>query len=77
MSDFGDITPDDAYGTESPDPEQVARKLHRLAAELAILQGRGVPRWEALSEDERQVAIALMVLVLAWLKRQGGLREPV
>jgi hypothetical protein len=70
---FGDFDPDDSWGTEPPDPEQVARKLHTLAAETAALRGYGVPRWEALDDDERQVAIDLLVIVIAWLRRQGAL----
>lgn len=75
MSTFGDFEVDDAWGIEPPDPEQVARKLHTLAAATAVLEGRGVPKWEALDDDERQVAIALIVILLQWLQRQGALRE--
>lgn len=64
MSDFGDWDDDDAWANEPPDPEQVARKLHRLEG----------GRWEDLTDEQRAARIALFVLLLAWLRRQGALR---
>jgi len=68
VSDFGDFDDDDAFDREPPDPEQVAIKLHKLRR-----QHENLPTWELLSDDERQNAIAVIVLLLAWLKRQGAL----
>lgn len=64
MSDFADFDDDDAFGTEPADPEQVAIKLHRLEG----------GHWDALTEEQRVARIAIIVLLLAWLRRQGALR---
>jgi hypothetical protein len=64
VSDFGDWDDDDAFGLEPADPEQVARKLHRLEG----------GHWDDLTPDQRQARIAIIVLLLAWLRRQGALR---
>jgi len=49
MSEFGDFDPDDAADTEPADPEQVARKLHRLRED----QGLEVGRWETSTSTSR------------------------
>jgi hypothetical protein len=67
---FGDFDVDDALDTEPADAEQVARKLHelRLRAEVAD-DGRS---WDELEGDERGVRIEVLVVLLAWLRRQGA-----
>ena len=68
MAGFGDFDPDDALDHEPADPEQVARKLHRLR----VANGLETVRWEELSEA-RRVAILLVVTgLLAWMRRQGA-----
>jgi hypothetical protein len=68
MSDFGDFDDDDALDTEPADPEQVARKLHRLRLAEALEERR----WEELDLAERTVRILILVRLLAWLRRQGA-----
>jgi hypothetical protein len=67
VSDFGDFDDDDP--SQPADPEQVARKLHRLRYDHA-LESR---RWEQMSETERIVRIAVVAHLLSWLRRQGSL----
>lgn len=67
MSDFGDWDVADALDHEPADPEQVARKLQRLRHDA----NPGVATWDELTVAERVTAIAVMVLLLAWLHRQG------
>lgn len=68
MSDFGDFDDDDAFDTAPADPEQVARKLQRIRAEY----GQETIRWEELDDAGRAVRIAVVTLLLAWLRRQGA-----
>lgn len=71
MSDFfGDFDDDDAFDTEPPDPLQVAIKLHKYRRDM----DPNLPRWDDLDEDEKQIALALMFLLIAWLRRQGAIR---
>jgi len=70
MTDFGDYDDDDALDTAPADPEQVARKLHALRR----LQNRESIDWDALSADEREILIAIIAHLFAWLRRQGALR---
>jgi len=67
VSTFGDFDDDDATDTAPPDPEQVARKLQQIRAQY----GQEVFAWEDLDDGGRAVRVAVMVLLLAWLKRQG------
>lgn len=62
MSDFGDFDLLDALDREPADPEQVARKLHELEG----------GHWDDLTADQRAARIALFVLLLAWMRRQGS-----
>jgi hypothetical protein len=68
MSEFGDFDPDDAADTEPADPEQVARKLHRLRED----QGLEVGRWEDLDLNQQTVRIVIIAALLDWLRRQGS-----
>lgn len=70
MSDFGDFDEDDALDTEPPDPDQVARKLHRLRA----AEGLEDRAWDDLDYSERGRRTQLMAVLLMWLRRQGALR---
>lgn len=62
---FGDFVDDDAFDLEPPDPEQVARKLHQLEG----------GRWRDLTASQKAARVAVIVLLLAWLRRQGGVRS--
>ncbi len=64
MSTFGDFDDDDALDTAPADPEQVAIKLHELEG----------GRWQNLTDEQQKARIAIMVLLVAWLRRQGALR---
>jgi hypothetical protein len=68
MSDFGDFDADDAFDTAPADPEQVARKLHRLR----MARGFEFGPWDRLGEPERGELIAIVADLLAWLRRQGA-----
>ncbi len=61
---IGDFEEADAYDTAPPDPEQVARKL-------AALEGGG---WDDLPADEQTRRRQVIGDLLAWLRRQGGIR---
>ena len=66
--DFGDYESDDAYDTASPDPFQVAVKLHRLRVAVDVLGGSGtLPRWDALNATERALAVELGRSLVNWL----------
>jgi hypothetical protein len=69
VSDFGDFDEDDAFDTEPADPEQVARRLHLLR----LREGFEDVAWDDLSDDERGRIVQLIVVLLAWLRRQGSL----
>ena len=68
MSDFGDYTEDDAFDTEPADPEQVAIKLQRLRRDVGLESDD----WEELTDTQRAARIGVVVLLLAWLRRQGA-----
>ena len=68
MSDFGDFDDDDALDTAPADPEQVARKLHRIRREY----GQETRTWDELDDGGRAVRIAVITLLLRWLRRQGA-----
>ena len=59
---IGDFEPDDAYDTAPADPEQVARKLVELEGGA----------WANLSYEQRDARIAVIALLLGWLRRQGS-----
>lgn len=69
MSDFGDWDPDDSWDNEPADPEQVAIRLHRFRQE-----NESLPQWDQLAQADRDRAIAVIVRLLGWLRRQGHLR---
>jgi len=68
MSDFGDFDDDDATDVAPADPEQVARKLHRLQV-AEMLESR---RWDDLDRSEQLRHILVIGRLLAWLRRQGS-----
>lgn len=71
MSDFGDFDPDDALDHEPADPVQVAIRLHRYRR---LHENTSLPDWDDLSPEQRDVAVEIVVRLLAWLMRQGALR---
>jgi hypothetical protein len=62
VSEFGDFDPDDAFGTEGADPEQVAMLLHRLEG----------GRWDDLTVMQQVARIEIIGELLALLRRQGS-----
>lgn len=74
MSDFGDFDEADAFGTEPADPEQVARKFHEIERDLRLLDGQepGPEFWEVEDVGLRDLRVAVVAIVLAWLHRQGS-----
>lgn len=67
---FGDLEPDDVFGTEPADPEQVARKLHQLRRERALED----VDWDELTPASKLVLIAVLVDLIEWGRRQGVFR---
>ena len=68
MSVFGDTEPADALDvTGRADPEQVARRLHELRRD----RDRNLAPWEVLGAGERAAAVAIMLALLEWLRREG------
>jgi len=71
---FGDYEEDDAFDLAGPDALQVAIKLQKLrrAADLP----RRIDRndWDDLNDDDREKLIQVVVLLLAWGRRQGWVR---
>jgi hypothetical protein len=61
MSDesFGDWEADDSLDTEPLDGEQVARRVHEDRAYLSELAGDELAAFDALSDDEEGLAVAL------------------
>ena len=63
MSDvFDDFEDDDAWDDEAdlPDPEQVAIRLHEEQVRLLIFLDREErPWWDGLSDEEREIALAI------------------
>jgi hypothetical protein len=55
---------------EPDDPETLARTLHNARRYVASSR---LAAWEDLDADDRQVGIALMGVVIGWLRRQGAL----
>lgn len=69
MSDeFGDLDDDDVFGTEPADAEQVARRLH----ELRQREGFEITDWDTLTDSDRGALVQMIVVLLAWLRRQGS-----
>lgn len=72
MSDeaaFGDWEDDDALDHEPLDAEQTARKVHDTRAYLSALAGDELAAFDALSDDEEQLAIALGDRLVKMLER--------
>lgn len=67
---FGDLEPDDVYDPSPPDPEQVARRLHRFRQARQL----EASPWESLSVAQRLVLIAVVGELLDLLRREGSLR---
>lgn len=65
---FGDFDPLDAFDTAPADPEQVARRLHRLRRD----DGFEIADWDDLSPADRGSLIQIIAVLLAWLHRQGA-----
>jgi len=62
MTGFGDYEDADAFDTAPADPEQVARKLVELDG----------GDWRDLDDEHQARRIAIVVALLAWLRRQGS-----
>lgn len=76
---FADHDPADSYDPTAgpPDPLQVARRLHDIGHELAVLAGRDdTTRFHNLPDDYRDLAVAIVVILLGWLERQGHTWAP-
>lgn len=71
MTGFGDFDPADAYDPSPADPEQVARRLHRLRVGHGLEAGYA---WEDLTGAQRAARVAVVVALLAWLRRSGAAR---
>jgi hypothetical protein len=68
VTDFGDFDPDDAWGVEPPDEEQVTYKVHELRLALDDLVGSfDLPRWEDLDPDAQAMARALGVAIVNYI----------
>jgi hypothetical protein len=76
VSNFGDFDPADAFDTEPADPEQVAIKLQKLRVQLDSNhpRWRRPKPWDELDEDERAIAIGIVVELITWMRRQGSMR---
>jgi hypothetical protein len=68
VSDFGDLDDDDVVGTEPADAEQVARRLH----ELRLREGFEITDFDTLADSDRGALVQMIVVLLAWLRRQGS-----
>jgi len=64
---FGDFEPDDAFDHEPPDPDQVARRLHRWRQLVAELIGAQLGDFDNLAPDERQRLLAVGDMIVEWL----------
>jgi hypothetical protein len=72
MSDFGDATPEDSFDpTAPPDPEAVARIFVEL--ERFVTSDPTRRTFDELHEFERAMLVFAFALLLARLKREGGL----
>jgi hypothetical protein len=69
VSDFADFEDDDAFDTEPADPEQVARKLHRLRRDEGLDDGLD---WDQLNPIKQVLLILIVTRLLDWLRRQGS-----
>lgn len=66
---FGDWEADDSLDTEPLDGEQVARRVHEDRAYLSELAGDELAAFEALSDDEEALAVALGDRLVGLLQR--------
>jgi hypothetical protein len=74
MSEFGfsDWEPADSYSPDREiDPLAFARRLHEDRAAIAVLAGQPVPRWAALDDEEREVAVGMARALIEWLRTEG------
>jgi hypothetical protein len=67
---LGDTIVSYIISAEPDEPEALARTLHNARRYVASSR---LPTWESLAPDDRQVGIALMGLIIGWLRRQGAL----
>lgn len=67
---LGETIVDYIVSAEPDEPEALARTLHNARRYIASSR---LPAWEALDDDDRQIGIALMGLIIGWLRRQGAL----
>lgn len=58
-TEFGDWEPDDSHDIEPLDAEQTARRLHEGRAYLSELAGEELAAFDALDDDETDIAVAL------------------
>ena len=70
MTDFGDFDTDDALDTEPPDAEQVAIRLRKYQRDV----DSSLPSWDDMDAADKAKAIGVMVLIIAWLRRQGAVK---
>lgn len=70
MSGFGDHEPDDAVDVSAPraDPEQVAIRFREARREL---EDATLARWHELTDDQRAIAVAVVVRVRDRLAAEG------
>ena len=68
MAVFGDFEPDDAWGTEAPDEEQVTYKLHALREALDDLAGNNdLPKWDDLTPQAQQMARGIGGVIVRYI----------
>ena len=70
---FGDTEPGDAVDAAAPDadPYQVAVRLHEARVKLLDATGETLPHWHELDPDERELAVAVVLAVVAILRAEG------
>ena len=56
--------------THQPTPEHAAESLHNVRRYIA---SSALPPWADLPPDDRAIGIALMNLIINWLRRQGAI----
>jgi hypothetical protein len=56
--------------THVPDPVDAARALHNVRRYIATSR---LPPWDDLDADDQAIGVALMSLIIDWLRRQGAL----
>ena len=59
----------DWLATHPPSALGLAQAVH----EARRYPGSSIPTWDALSDDEKQLAVGLMSIIIDWLMRQGAI----